>query len=102
MKFASRAPIWCACSSVTVNHERENQEMSQIELDIRIVPPREKHPAIFRTFDSLSPGQAFTLINDHDPVPLRYQFDATRTDQFEWKYLESGPDVWRVSIGKRA
>jgi uncharacterized protein (DUF2249 family) len=75
--------------------------MSQIELDIRIVPPREKHPTIFRTFDALSPGQAFTLINDHDPAPLRHQFNATRPDQFEWSYLESGPVVWRVSIGKR-
>ena len=72
-----------------------------IELDIRIVPPREKHPAIFRTFDALPPGESFTLINDHDPAPLRHQFNATRTDQFEWSYLESGPDVWRVSIGKK-
>lgn len=75
--------------------------MSQIELDIRIVPPREKHPAIFRTFDALEPGQSFTLINDHDPAPLRHQFNATRPNQFEWSYLESGPVVWRVSIGKR-
>ena len=76
--------------------------MSQIELDIRIVPPREKHPTIFRTFDALSPGQAFTLINDHDPAPLRHQFNATRPDQFDWSYLEQGPVVWRVSIGKRS
>jgi uncharacterized protein (DUF2249 family) len=75
--------------------------MSEIELDIRIVPPREKHPAIFRTFDALSPGQSFVLINDHDPAPLRHQFNATRTNQFEWSYLEQGPVVWRVSIGKR-
>ncbi len=76
--------------------------MSAIELDIRIVPPREKHPTIFRTFDALAPGEKFTLINDHDPAPLRYQFDATRANQFEWNYLEKGPAVWRVSIGKRA
>ena len=35
--------------------------MSAIELDIRIVPPREKHPTIFRTFDALAPGDKFTL-----------------------------------------
>ena len=75
--------------------------MPQIELDVRIVPPREKHPAIFRTFDALAPGDAFTLVNDHDPAPLRHQFNAIRTDQFDWQYLESGPFVWRVSIGKR-
>jgi uncharacterized protein (DUF2249 family) len=71
-----------------------------IELDIRIVPPREKHPTIFRTFDALKKGEAFTLINDHDPFPLRHQFEATRTGQFQWTYLEQGPRVWRVAIGK--
>ena len=76
--------------------------MSAIELDIRIVPPREKHPTIFRTFDALVPGDKFTLINDHDPAPLRHQFAATRANQFEWSYLEKGPVVWKVSIGKRA
>jgi uncharacterized protein (DUF2249 family) len=71
-----------------------------IELDIRIVPPREKHPTIFRTFDALQQGETFTLINDHDPFPLRHQFEATRTGQFSWDYLERGPTIWRVSIGK--
>ena len=71
-----------------------------IELDIRTVPPREKHPTIFRTFDSLKSGEAFTLVNDHDPFPLRHQFEATRFGQYQWTYLESGPAVWRVSIGK--
>ena len=71
------------------------------ELDIRAVPPRDKHPTIFRTFDALAPGEAFTLINDHDPFPLRHQFNATRTNQFDWTYVESGPEVWRVQIGKR-
>lgn len=70
------------------------------ELDIRIVPPREKHPTIFRKFDALQTGESFTLINDHDPAPLRYQFEATRSGQFKWTYLEQGPEVWRVSIGK--
>lgn len=71
-----------------------------IELDIRTVPPREKHPAIFRTFDALEKGEAFVLVNDHDPFPLRHQFEATRTGQFSWTYLQTGPVVWRVSIAK--
>ncbi len=71
-----------------------------IELDIRVVHPRDKHPTIFRTFDALESGEAFTLVNDHDPFPLRHQFEATRTGQYSWTYLEQGPRVWRVSIGK--
>jgi uncharacterized protein (DUF2249 family) len=74
--------------------------MSSIDLDIRIVPPREKHPTIFKTFDALAPGEGFTLINDHDPAPLRHQFDATRGGQFGWTYVERGPVVWRVLIEK--
>lgn len=74
--------------------------MASMELDIRVVPPREKHPAIFRTFDALGEGEAFTLINDHDPFPLRRQFEATRPGQFDWTYVEQGPAVWRVLIKK--
>ncbi len=73
---------------------------TQIELDVRTIPPREKHPAIFRTFDSLAHGESFVLVNDHDPYPLRHQFEATRPGAFSWKYLESGPIVWRVAIAK--
>ena len=50
--------------------------MSQTELDVRDVVPRERHPLIFRTFDALAPGQGFVLVNDHDPKPLYYQFQA--------------------------
>ena len=67
-------------------------------LDVRPIPPREKHPAIFATFDALAPGESFVLVNDHDPVPLQYQFDAERSGTFTWRYRERGPAVWRVEI----
>ena len=72
-----------------------------VQLDVRVIPPREKHPAIFQTFDALVPGESFILVNDHDPFPLRYQFEAERPDGFGWTYLEQGPSVWRVLISKR-
>lgn len=71
-------------------------------LDVRPLPPREKHLRIHQTFAALDPGQAMLLINDHDPKPLRYEFEAERTGQFDWVYLESGPEVWQVRIGRRA
>ncbi|HET9064547.1 MAG TPA: DUF2249 domain-containing protein [Gemmatimonadales bacterium] len=71
-------------------------------LDVRVIPPREKHPTIFQTFTALAPGEAFVLLNDHDPMPLRYQFEAEHAGQFTWEYLETGPAVWRVAIGKSA
>jgi uncharacterized protein (DUF2249 family) len=73
---------------------------SKIELDVRPIPPREKHPTIFNTFDSLNSGESMLLINDHDPRPLRYQLAAERPDTFEWEYQEQGPEVWRVRISR--
>jgi uncharacterized protein (DUF2249 family) len=40
--------------------------------------PLDRHPLIFSTFDSLHPGQAFELINNHDPVPLYFRFRKVR------------------------
>ncbi len=70
--------------------------------DVRQIVPRDRHPLIFQTFDSLPPGAHFVLVNDHDPKPLYYQFLHERADVFTWEYLETGPDVWRVQIGRKA
>lgn len=69
-------------------------------LDVRVIPPPQKHTTIMAKFEALPPGASFMLINDHDPKPLRYQFQAEHEGRFEWEYLESGPEVWRVRIGK--
>lgn len=70
------------------------------ELDIREVAPRDRHPLIFRTFDELGTGDSFLLINDHDPMPLYYQFQAERAGQFDWEPQEEGPERWVVRLGK--
>jgi len=69
-------------------------------LDVRPIPPRQKHPTIFETFDELDSGDHFVLVNDHDPKPLYHQFQAERPGQMEWEYLEEGPKEWRVKISK--
>lgn len=71
-------------------------------LDVRVIPPREKHPTIFQTFDALQPGESFVLVNDHDPKPLRFQFEFEHAGEFRWEYLEQGPSRWRVAITKTA
>ena len=71
-------------------------------IDVRTIVPRERHPLIFNTFHELQPGGSFLLVNDHDPKPLYYQFQAELGGKFKWEYLESGPDVWKVRIGKNA
>lgn len=69
-------------------------------VDVRQVPPPQRHPLIFQTFEDLQPGEAFILINDHDPKPLYYQFEFEREGQFTWDYMEQGPEAWRVRVGK--
>lgn len=73
---------------------------NEAELDIRSIPPAKRHPMIFEWFDKLQPGEGFVLVNDHDPKPLYYQFQAERTGTFGWEYLETGPDTWRVRISR--
>lgn len=70
-------------------------------LDIRPIPPYQRHPLIFDLFDGLAAGEGFVLVNDHNPKPLYYQFQAELTGQFTWEYLEEGPTTWRVRIGRR-
>lgn len=73
-----------------------------MDLDVREIIPRERHPRIFATFDALTPGEHFVLLNDHDPMPLYYQFMHERPGLFAWEYLEQGPLEWRVQISRTA
>lgn len=73
-----------------------------LQIDVREITPRERHPLIFNTFDALAAGDAFELVNDHDPKPLYYQFMAERPGQLGWEYLEEGPETWRVVLTKQA
>lgn len=68
------------------------------ELDVRVISPIDKHPTIFRTFDELSVDEAFILINDHDPVPLHYQFEAERNGEYAWEYEQRDPGMFRVRL----
>jgi uncharacterized protein (DUF2249 family) len=78
------------------------EEHTMQTIDVRVMAPRERHPLIFATWEALQPGDTFLLVNDHDPKPLYYQFSYEHNGQFTWEYLEQGPDVWRVQIGKPA
>jgi uncharacterized protein (DUF2249 family) len=55
---------------------------------------------ILRTWRELAVGDYFILLNDHDPVPLYYQFSAEFPGAFTWEHLEKGPADFRVKITK--
>jgi peroxiredoxin-like protein len=71
-------------------------------LDVRALPPPKRHELIFGRLAELAPGDAITIVNDHDPKPLRYQLDATQPGRFSWDYMERGPEAWRVRIARTA
>ena len=71
-----------------------------VSLDVRPLPRPQRHVLILRQFDALGPGEAFELVNDHDPLGLLHQFHQLLPGLFTWDYLETGPEAWRVLIGR--
>jgi len=69
-------------------------------MDVRPIPCSVKHGLIIRTWLDLAVGDHFIILNDHDPVPLRYQFAAQWPDAFAWEHLAQGPEEFRVKITK--
>lgn len=69
-------------------------------IDLRTIAPRDRHALVFARFDVLQPGQALELVNDHDPQPLRVQFEDRAFGRYDWHYVETGPASWRVRIDK--
>jgi uncharacterized protein (DUF2249 family) len=67
-------------------------------LDLRPMRPWHRHEKIFRIWQTLNPGQILRIINDHDPKPLRHQFELHEKMKYEWEYEQSGPKDWIVKI----
>ena len=67
-------------------------------MDVRPIPCAIKHGQIFARWKNLPLHNYFVLVNDHDPIPLYYQFAAEFPGQFSWEYLERGPEEFQVKI----
>lgn len=77
--------------------------MSQeIEIDVRPIPKPQRHPLIFAEMDKLAVGESVVVKNDHNPIPLRGQVEQFYPGEFEWKYLEEGPEVFRLCFTRTA
>lgn len=79
-----------------------NTPTAHTVIDVQAIAPRERHATIFSAFRDLETGRTLEIVNDHDPRPLYHQFQAQAPGAFSWDVLQSGPQVWRVSIGKLA
>ena len=54
----------------------ELRGMPATTLDLRDVPPAERHPKIHDAFAELDSGETLRIVNDHEPKPLFYEFQA--------------------------
>jgi uncharacterized protein (DUF2249 family) len=71
-------------------------------LDVRPLRKPDKHPAIFDAYRSLAVGESFVLLNDHNPIHLRQEFDTAHPGSYAWDYLNRAPRDWRIKITKLA
>jgi uncharacterized protein (DUF2249 family) len=76
----------------------ETEVVSRRQLDVRAISPVERHARIFGIAQGLAEDQSFVIVNGHDPRPLRYQLESKYPGQFDWEYLQQGPDIGRVEI----
>ena len=81
-----------------MNTQTDTTTIDLTQLDVRPIPCRQKHALIFQRWAELPVGGHFVLVNDHDPVPLYYQFAGQFPEAFAWEYLVGGPDEFNVKI----
>jgi uncharacterized protein (DUF2249 family) len=68
------------------------------ELDVRVLVPIERHKKLIKLFGDLPANQSFIFINDHDPIPLYYEFKSIYGDVVGWQYLNRGGREWKVKV----
>jgi uncharacterized protein (DUF2249 family) len=69
-------------------------------IDLRGLKPEQQHAKALQLATQLTVGASFILVNDRDLKRLRHQLEAEYRHQFFLNYLEEGPRVWRLHIGR--
>ena len=67
-------------------------------LDVRVFVPIERHRMLLAMFAALPVGESFRFVNDHDPLPLYYEFRSIHGDVVGWEYLTRGGADWQVRV----
>jgi uncharacterized protein (DUF2249 family) len=73
-----------------------------VVIDVRSIPKPQRHPLIFAAMDELEVGESLVVKNDHNPIPLRGQVESFYAGEFEWTYLEEGPEIFRLCFTRVA
>ncbi|SJN42115.1 Hemerythrin HHE cation binding domain protein [Microbacterium esteraromaticum] len=83
------ATAGCTCGEV-------DEELP--ELDVQTIPHAVRHAAIFGAIESLRPGSAMVISATHNPVPLLTQLSAKHGPTYNTRYLDEGPERWRILV----
>lgn len=70
------------------------------ELDVQTIPHAIRHAAIFGALESLRPGFALIISATHNPLPLLKQLEEKHPGGFNSRYLDEGPERWRILFRK--
>jgi len=76
------------------------EKNEQGELDVRVLVPIQRHELLIRLFKELPVDKSFIFINDHDPIPLFYEFRSIYGDVVGWEYLNRGGREWKVKVSR--
>ncbi len=71
------------------------------ELDARAIPHKIRHGAVIGAFGQVRTGAAMVLLAPHDPKPLLAQLRDIEGEAVEISYLQEGPEVWRLRLGRK-
>ncbi|MFA9518323.1 DUF2249 domain-containing protein [Halopenitus sp. H-Gu1] len=72
-------------------------------LDVRDVPPVDRHTKIHDEFAAMEPGETLTIVNDHEPKPLFYEM-AAEVDAFDeegYSVTQESAEEFRAEFPKR-
>jgi len=77
--------------------------MPATTLDLREMPPPERHPKIHDSFEALSSGETLRIINDHEPKPLFYELQAEveAFDAANYRCEQEGPQKYVADLPKQ-
>ena len=78
----------------------ENPVGADKVMDVRELDCASKHPLIVKTWQELPVGDHFSLVNGHNPLGIKIQFEAQWPGTLGWEYLAQGPEEFRIKITK--
>lgn len=76
---------------------KEEYKEGQI-IDLRPMDHGRRHPLVIEIFSKLEVGESFSIINDHDPLPLYFQMSMIFPKKVGWEYVEYEGNFWKIKI----